>query len=84
MIDESTRTLTPAQLAADLQVSKRTLSRWVKQGVCPRPLWLAPGTIRFRQSDITRWLAAEAESASAGSPETAAARVVSGDEPDLI
>lgn len=75
----SVRTLTPKQLAAELQVSTQTLRRWVKQGVCPKPLWLAPGTVRFREDDIAKWLATEAWAAGRLDSESAAAGISADD-----
>ena len=52
----SVKCISAKQLAADLQVSRRTLDRWVRDGVCPKPIWLSPGCVRFRESDVLEWL----------------------------
>ena len=62
--DMSVKTLTAKQLAKDLNVSTRTLSRWVRDGQCPPPLWLGPGTVRFLESDVLEWLSREKLAAS--------------------
>ena len=73
------RTLTSKQLAESLQISTQTLRRWVKAGNCPKPLWLGPGCVRFREADITAWLETEAFAAERLSGESAAAGIQDAD-----
>lgn len=49
--------LTADMLATQLQVSKRTLWRLRSAGLLPQPVRLG-GTVRWRASDITAWIAA--------------------------
>ena len=60
----SVKCISAKQLAADLQVSRRTLDRWVRDGVCPPPVWLSPGCVRFIESDVREWLEREKFAAS--------------------
>ncbi len=73
------KTLTSRQLAESLQVSTATIRRWVKAGNCPKPLWLGPGCVRFRESDIAQWLETEAFAAERLDGEQAAAQIEDAD-----
>ena len=79
----SIQTITTKQLAESLQVSTETIRRWVRQGNCPKPLWLGPGCVRFREADIAKWLETEAFATSRSTGDVAAAGiVVEVDQPD--
>jgi len=51
----STRLVTPQDLAQVLQVSTRTLYRWIDQGRLVRPMRIG-GVMRWRWGDVARWL----------------------------
>jgi len=55
----SIKTLTRKQITEDLQISTETLRRWERDGVCPQPIWLSPGCVRFLESDIEEWFERE-------------------------
>ena len=44
--------LTPGQLMCRWRISRDTVGRFIRLGLCPRPLILAPRTHRFRLSEI--------------------------------
>jgi predicted site-specific integrase-resolvase len=48
--------LTPQELADELRVSVRTLRGWRDRGRGPR-VTRVEGAIRYRRSDVDRWLA---------------------------
>ncbi|XGX79819.1 hypothetical protein LQK93_02636 [Terrabacter sp. BE26] len=48
--------LTSREVAAALQVSQATLSRWRQTGHGPRVVWLSPYAPRYRPEDVTKWL----------------------------
>ncbi len=50
------RTYSAVQLSEAIGVSNETIRRWTRDGILPRPLWLSPGCVRWRASDIERWL----------------------------
>lgn len=52
--------LTSKEVAAALQVSCATLSRWRQTGHGPRVVWLTPYAPRYRPEDVTAWLARSA------------------------
>jgi len=52
------RLLNRDALAAVLSLSKASIDRMNASGRLPRPLHLSRGAIRWRQSDISAWLAA--------------------------
>ncbi len=49
--------LTALEVAARLRCSKRTLERWLKSGLLPRPIRLSPQKRFWRESDIRKFLA---------------------------
>ena len=51
-----TRLLKMAQVAKDLGVHERTVSRWVHDGLFPAPIKLTERTIRWRASDVVEFL----------------------------
>ena len=51
-----TRLLKMAQVAKDLGVHERTVSRWVQDGLFPAPIELTERTIRWRASDVVEFL----------------------------
>ncbi|MFA3877591.1 helix-turn-helix transcriptional regulator [Streptomyces sp. MMCC 100] len=64
----SEATLTPAELAAELGVSTKTLMNWRWQGTGPRYVKLTPGRsgrIRYRRRDVNAWLVSCAAGAAA-------------------
>ncbi len=51
--------LTRQEAAQLVNVSDRTLTRWVKEGRCPHPMKIVPGrrgTSRWRRSDLMDWI----------------------------
>lgn len=50
------RLMTSTEVAQVLQVDPSTLSRWRMLGRGPRVVWLSPGSPRYLQADIERWL----------------------------
>jgi prophage regulatory protein len=55
--------LTAEQLAATLQVSKRTLWRMRSAGQMPRPIRIG-GVVRWRRDEVAAWIAAGCPAAS--------------------
>lgn len=52
--------LTTQQAAALAGISERTLWRWSRSGLAPRPLQIGAGrkpAIRYRRSDMLTWIA---------------------------
>ncbi|BCO30640.1 hypothetical protein TspCOW1_07430 [Thiohalobacter sp. COW1] len=49
------RYITDRQIADRLAVSRATIWRWSQAGKFPKPVKLAPGTTRWRLSDVERW-----------------------------
>ena len=49
--------LTTEQAARYLNVSRRTLTRWLKVGIAPPSIKLPSGARRYRKADLDRWLA---------------------------
>jgi predicted DNA-binding transcriptional regulator AlpA len=52
--------LTSKEVAAALQVSSATLSRWRQTGHGPRVVWLTPYAPRYRPEDVEAWLSRSA------------------------
>ena len=49
--------LSGTQTARYLDISTRTLTRWVKQGIFPKPVYLAPGSpAKWRVRDLDNWI----------------------------
>lgn len=57
--------MTVAEVARVLRVSDRTVQRWASNGFIPPPINLR-GMVRYRQSDITTWLAQRQTETRAG------------------
>lgn len=55
--------LTVAELAAELKLSPNTLYWWRHMGRGPKA-FKAEGSVRYRRSDVTLWLAASGDSAA--------------------
>jgi predicted DNA-binding transcriptional regulator AlpA len=55
---EQDQLLTRGETAGELAVCVRTLERWARQGIGPPPVRMGPRAVRYRRSDITRWIAA--------------------------
>jgi excisionase family DNA binding protein len=51
------RLLTTAETADYLNVSRRTLSRWLAEGIGPPSIKLPSGARRYRKADLDRWIA---------------------------
>jgi excisionase family DNA binding protein len=51
------RLLTTAETADYLNVSRRTLSRWLREGIGPPSIKLPSGARRYRKADLDRWIA---------------------------
>ena len=49
--------LTPAEVAAELKFPLPTLRGWRHRGIGPASVKLGPQTIRYRRSEIDRWVA---------------------------
>jgi excisionase family DNA binding protein len=49
--------LTRVQLAEALNVSTRTVDKWIGEGTAPRYTRLPGGMIRFRWADVVAWRA---------------------------
>lgn len=58
-------TMTPAELAEDLQVSLRTLRRWTVAGILPQPCRLG-GTTRYMVGDVLARLGNQPPDGSGG------------------
>jgi excisionase family DNA binding protein len=50
--------LTVDQLAAILQLDRRTIERWTSAGKIPGLVKLSGRAIRFRRADVEKWIAA--------------------------
>ena len=50
------RLLTTLEAADYLNVSRRTLSRWLAEGIGPPSIKLPSGARRYRKADLDRWL----------------------------
>lgn len=51
--------LTTKQAAELVNVGERTLWRWSRSGLCPRPVKIGAGkqgAVRFRRSDLLKWI----------------------------
>lgn len=48
--------LTTSQVCERAKVTRQTLARWCRAGLCPAPKKLGKRTLRFRKSDIDNWL----------------------------
>ncbi len=53
-----------SEVAGIYQLGVRTLERWARQGIGPAPVRIGPRAIRYRRSDIVRWLAEQARGAA--------------------
>lgn len=51
------RLLTTIEAADYLNVSRRTLSRWLADGIGPPSIKLPSGARRYRKADLDRWIA---------------------------
>ena len=51
------RLLTTEETADYLNVSRRTLSRWLREGIGPPSIKLPSGARRYRKADLDRWIA---------------------------
>jgi excisionase family DNA binding protein len=51
------RLLTTMEAAEYLNVSRRTLSRWLHEGIGPPSIKLPSGARRYRMGDLARWIA---------------------------
>lgn len=54
--------VTPEELAAELKLKRGTIYSWRSRGIGPKG-FLACGALRFRRSEITRWLAESGDTA---------------------
>ncbi len=50
------RLLTTIEAADYLRVSRRTLARWIQQGIAPPSIKLPSGGRRYRKADLDRWI----------------------------
>ncbi|GIV50651.1 MAG: hypothetical protein KatS3mg038_1172 [Candidatus Kapaibacterium sp.] len=50
------RLIRPAELAASLNVTRDTLSNWVRRGILPPPIKIGLRAIAWREDDIELWL----------------------------
>ncbi len=55
--DQGDRLLTTTEAADYLRVSRRTLARWLKEGIAPPSIKLPSGGRRYRKADLDRWIA---------------------------
>jgi len=46
----------PAEVAKYLRVDLRTLQRWARAGIGPRPIRLGPRIVRYHPRDVEDWL----------------------------
>ena len=44
-----------AKVATYYGVTVRTLERWAREGIGPKPIRLGPRTIRYRRRDVEAW-----------------------------
>jgi excisionase family DNA binding protein len=51
------RLLTTIEAAEYLNVSRRTLARWLREGIGPPSIKLPSGARRYRKADLDRWIA---------------------------
>jgi excisionase family DNA binding protein len=51
------RLLTVTETAEYLRVSRRTLDRWLAEGIGPPSIKLPSGARRYRKADLDRWIA---------------------------
>ena len=47
------------QVAKLLDVSRRTIYRWLKTGSFPQPIKLSPGTVRWRRAELQAFIASQ-------------------------
>ena len=57
MMDEPNRLIGIKELVEMLGISESTLTRMIKEGRIPKPLYIAPRCPRWWLSDILKWLA---------------------------
>ncbi len=50
--------LTTSEVCERAKVTRQTLSRWCRAGLCPAPVKLGPRCLRFRREAIDNWLSA--------------------------
>lgn len=50
--------LREARVIERLDISKRTLWRWVKKGLFPEPVVVGPNAVRWRSDQLDEWLTA--------------------------
>jgi predicted DNA-binding transcriptional regulator AlpA len=53
--------LTRVQPAEALNISSRTIDRWIREGTGPPFIRLSRGTLRWRWGDVQAWLAERRE-----------------------
>jgi predicted DNA-binding transcriptional regulator AlpA len=53
---EPDQLLSRAAVAERVGVAVRTIERWARDGIGPKPIKLGPRVIRYRASDIEEWL----------------------------
>lgn len=51
--------VTPAELAERAKVSRSTVERWRFEGRGPAPIKLTPRTVRYKRSDVDRFLSGD-------------------------
>lgn len=54
--------LTTREVAELARVHPKTVERWRYEGVGPRPVKLGPRTVRYRRTDVRRFLELDDES----------------------
>jgi predicted DNA-binding transcriptional regulator AlpA len=63
VLDERDVLLTRPEAAAYLRKSIATLDRWSMQGIGPRPVRVGPRSVRYRLTDLRRFVGAEGAAA---------------------
>jgi predicted DNA-binding transcriptional regulator AlpA len=53
------RLLTPAEVADRLQNTQKTLNNWRALGIGPAYVKMENGSVRYRPSDVEKWLTAQ-------------------------
>jgi predicted DNA-binding transcriptional regulator AlpA len=49
-----------AVVAEHCGVTVRTMERWARQGIGPKPIKLGPRLVRYRRDEVEQWLSAGA------------------------
>lgn len=62
------RLLTAREVAGQFSVTIETVLRWHRSGRLPRAYRLGPGVLRWRETELERWLEAHREGVVSGSP----------------